>query len=117
MSAEKEKQKIQKLVEMGKWVHMLAREKQLADPELVAMSAQLLKLDAEVNAHLGKKRPNKGDGICPQCKAAFEGTFCGGCGLNIDEFFAKPMPVCTICEFVVDENDVFCGVCGVKREA
>ena len=117
MSAEKEKQKIQKLVEMGKRVHMLAREKQLADPELVALSGQLLKLDAEVNAHLGKKRPNKSDGICPQCKAAFEGTFCGGCGLNIDEFFAKPMPVCTICEFVVDENDVFCGVCGVKREA
>ena len=114
MAAEK---KIQKLVEMGKRAHMLVREKQLGDPELIALSEQLLKLDAEVNAHLGKKRPSKEDGICPQCKAAFEGAFCGGCGLNIDEFFAKPVAVCTICEFVVEDGDTFCGVCGVKREA
>ena len=114
MVAEKEKQKIQKLVEMGKRAHMLAREGQLGDPELVAMSGQLVQLDAEVNAHLGKKRPNREDGVCPQCSAAFEGTFCGGCGLNIDEFFSKPVLVCTTCEFLVEESDVFCGVCGSK---
>ena len=117
MTGEKEKQKIHKLIEMGKRAHMLVREGQLGDPELTNLSSQLTRLDAEANAHLGKRPPVKSDGICPQCRMAFEGSFCGGCGLNIDEFFAKPVYSCGICGYVVGADDVFCGVCGSKRRA
>ena len=117
MTGEKERQKIQKLVEMGKRVHMLVREGQVGDPELIALSNQVVALDAEVNAYMGKKPPVRSEGVCPQCRAAFEGSFCGGCGLNIDEFFSKPIYSCDKCGYVVDAEDVFCGVCGSKRGA
>jgi len=115
MSAELKKQKIQKLVEMGERVHMLARTGQLNDDELVRLSQQVTKLDTVLNAHLGKALPVKENGVCPQCNAPFEGSFCGGCGLNIDAFFSQPITTCAVCELVVDEADVFCGVCGTKR--
>ena len=114
---EREKQKIQKLVEMGKRVHKLAREGQLTDPELLTLSSQLVQLDAAANAHLGKKAPVKGDGFCPQCGVQFVGTFCGACGLNVDEFFERPLHTCKLCGFIVGEEDVFCGICGNKRGA
>jgi len=117
MTGEKEKLKIHKLVEMGKRVHMLVREGQLNDPELVSLSHQLTQLDVEVNAHLGRRPHVRSDGYCPQCRMPFEGSFCGGCGLNIDEFFAKPVFSCEVCGYVVDGDDVFCGVCGSKRRA
>jgi len=117
MTGEKERQKILKLVEMGKRVHMLVREGQVGDPELIALSGQIVMLDAEVNAHLGKKPPVRSSGVCPQCNMRFEGSFCGGCGLNIDEYFSKPIYSCDKCSYVVDAGDVFCGVCGSKRGA
>ena len=117
MTGEREKQKIQKLIDMGKRVHALAREGQMGDPELLELSRQLVRLDAEANAHMGKRPPVRGDGVCPQCRMAFEGSFCGGCGLNIDEYFSRPVYACEVCGFVVEDADVYCGVCGVKRRA
>ena len=112
---ERENQKIQTLVEMGKRVHKMAREGRLTDPELMALSGQLTQLDAVANAHLGKKPPVKGDGPCPTCGAHFVGAFCGACGLNVDEFFEKPVFTCNSCGYVVGDEDVFCGICGNKR--
>jgi len=117
MTGERERQKIQKLVEMGKRVHLLARGGQLRDPELVALSDQLVGLDAQANAHLGKYPPKRGDGVCPRCNTPFEGVFCGGCGLNIDEYFSQPMHTCDVCGLVVEASDIFCGICGSMRGA
>jgi len=116
MVSEKEKQKILKLIEMGKRAHMLAREGQMDDPELIALSSQLIRLDAEVNAHLGRRPPVR-DGFCPKCASICWGAFCGGCGLNMDEYFEKPIYTCEICKYVVEAEDIFCGVCGSKRGA
>ncbi|MCL2406057.1 MAG: hypothetical protein FWC92_11020 [Defluviitaleaceae bacterium] len=117
MTGEKEKLKIHKLVEMGKRAHMLVREGQMGDPELITLSDQLTWLDAETNAHMGRRAPVRGDGICPQCNMGFEGSYCGGCGLNIDEFFSRPISTCEKCGFVVNADDAYCGVCGSKRRA
>jgi len=117
MVAEQKKAKVQKLIEMGERVHMLAREGKLQDGELISMSAQITELDKVINAPLGKLPPNRNSGVCPQCNVAFEGAFCTACGLNIDEFFARPAVVCSTCSFMVNEEDVFCGVCGSKRGA
>ena len=115
MSVEQRNQKIQKLVEMGERAHLLARLGQLGDSELVAMSAQVTELDKVINSGLGKKAPIRESGICPQCNVAFEGSFCGGCGLNIDEFYSKPIVVCNACSFVMEAEDAFCGVCGSRK--
>jgi len=117
MAAEQKKAKVQKLIEMGERVHMLVRDNKLQDSDLMAMSAQITELDKVINAPMGKVPPNRNSGICPQCSAAFEGAFCTGCGLNIDEFFAKPVFSCNVCGMMVNEDDAFCGVCGSKRGA
>jgi len=117
MSLDLEKQKLAKLVELGERVHMLAREGQINDADLKMLSRQLTDIEKQANASYGKKLPKREDGICPKCSAPFEGSFCTNCGLNIDEFFVTPMPVCDVCKFVVKEEDVFCGVCGSKRGA
>ena len=117
MTGEREKQKVHKLIEMGKRAHMLVREGQIGDQELSLLSDQLVKLDAEANAYLGKRPPVRSAGVCPHCNMHFEGSFCGGCGLNIDEYFAKPVHSCEICGFIVEADGNYCGVCGSKRRA
>ncbi|MCL2363277.1 MAG: hypothetical protein FWC71_01285 [Defluviitaleaceae bacterium] len=117
MAAEQKKAKVQKLIEMGERVHMLVREGKMQDGDLIAMSAQVTELDKVINAPLGKVPPNRNNGICPQCNVAFEGAFCTACGLNIEEFFAKPVFTCDKCGLMVNEEDFFCGVCGSKRGA
>jgi predicted amidophosphoribosyltransferase len=60
--------------------------------------------------------PSRNDGKCPGCGIAFSGTFCTGCGMNVNEFFEKPVLTCTVCGLQISEEDIYCGVCGVKRE-
>jgi len=115
MAVDQRNQKVQKLVEMGERVHLLVRLGQLGDSELIALSAHVSELDKVINAGFGKKAPVRESGLCPNCNALFEGSFCSGCGLNIDEFFSNPIIVCTSCEYVMEAGDIFCGVCGSKK--
>jgi len=115
MAVDQRNMKVQKLVEMGERVHLLVRLNQLGDSELVALSAQVSELDKVINAGLGKKAPVRESGLCPSCNASFEGSFCSGCGQNIDAFFSKPIIVCASCQCVMEADDIFCGVCGSKK--
>lgn len=115
--AEQERLKLQKLIELGEAVHTLLRTGQMDDPELMRISKQIIALDKDINAKLGKKPPSKDDGVCPECGAALNGAlFCTACGLNINEFFSRPVLSCVACGMSVSEDDAFCGVCGSKRE-
>ena len=117
MGMEQKKQRIQRLIDMGERVHLLARLGHITDPELMTLSRKVMDLDRVINAHMGKQPPQKESGLCPQCGAAFEGTFCGSCGLNIEEFYSKPFMVCHVCtSLIVEAEDLFCGVCGSQRE-
>ena len=110
-------QKVQKLIEMGELAHYLVRTGSLQDPQLAAVSGQLLDLDKSINAPLGKKPLSRESGLCPGCGVACSATFCTSCGLNQDEFFSKPALTCHMCSCLVVEKDIFCGVCGIKRGA
>jgi len=109
--------KIQKLVELGEAAHLLFRTKKVDREALLKLSQDIIDLEKTVNAPLGKLPPNRADGLCPNCGIACGGAaFCTGCGLNIDEFFTRPILVCRACGFMVAEEDVYCGICGSKRE-
>ena len=114
---ENERMKLQKLIELGEAAHLLLRTGRLADPGMEEISEQIVTLDKEINAALGKRPPHRGDGRCPNCGAPHNNAvFCGSCGQNIDEFYSKPIPFCAVCGLMVEEDAEFCGICGSKRE-
>ncbi|MCL2203347.1 MAG: hypothetical protein FWB88_05360 [Defluviitaleaceae bacterium] len=117
MGMEQERQKVQKLLELGEYAHMLVRNGQMNDEKMKSLSAEITELDKTLHASLGRKPPTRDDGVCPGCGIAFSGIFCSGCGINVDEFFAKPIPSCAVCGMQVNEEDIFCGVCGSKKGA
>ena len=106
------------LVSLGKMMHKLARDGKISDDVCNRLTERISHIDAELCIAEGGRVPGQGEGICPNCNAAIVSAmaaFCGACGTNIAEYYARNTANCGNCGQLTAYDGNYCTVCGVRR--
>ena len=106
------------LLSMGKLMHKMLRDGSVKDDMCNRLSERIVQLDMEICIAEGRRIPMQGEGLCPHCGnmlASPMAAFCGTCGTNVNEFYARAMAECGKCHQLSRADAAYCTVCGTRR--
>lgn len=108
-----------KLLSLGEYTYWLIRTGKLDMPEHEKILEELRKLDKEIFKETHELVLEKEEGACPKCKTAIDDptvSFCGECGLNIDEYYKTEVKHCVKCKGIISVESEYCSICGSKQK-
>jgi hypothetical protein len=106
------------LLMLGKAMHKLIRDGQVKNAFCVKLTDRIAQIDAEICIAGGGSVPGQGEGVCPNCStqlAVADAAFCGSCGMNITEYYARNTVQCVRCRNLTASDGKYCTICGVLR--
>ena len=107
------------LLSMGKLMHKLVRDGSIKDDICARLAERIVQIDTEICMAEGSRIPTQGEGVCPHCRnmlASPMAAFCGSCGTNVNEFYARAA-ACSKCHQITRADAAYCTVCGAKRSS
>jgi len=112
------KDRTQALISLGKIMHKQIRDGNITNEACSKLSDGIAIIDSRLCIAEGRRIPQQGEGICPICGAPLASAtvaFCGNCGTNITDYYAKVTVVCQKCGQLTSSNGQYCTLCGTRR--